>query len=148
MGGDRGGWYSWDWLDNNGEPSADRTVPEWQSLDEEQHLYRVPKGPNWWIVVVLEPSRTLVLHMSYTLPAGHSFDPGLGPQPPAYLDGTWGFHLRPAPRGGTRLVVRTRSRSRPRLLARPWDLLIGEPAHFLMQTGQFHNLRRRVGAEL
>jgi hypothetical protein len=23
MGCDRGGWYSWDWLDNNGEPSAE-----------------------------------------------------------------------------------------------------------------------------
>ena len=29
MGGDRGGWYSWDLLDNNGRPSTDRIVPEW-----------------------------------------------------------------------------------------------------------------------
>ncbi len=147
MGGDRGGWYSWDWLDNNGEPSADRIVPEWQGLQEGQHLYRVPKGPNSWIVVVLEPGRTLVLHTSYTLPSGHSFDPRSGPQPPAYVDGIWGFHLRPAPGGGTRLVVRTRSRSRPRLLARPLGVLIGEPVHFILQTRQFHNLRRRVRRE-
>lgn len=32
MGGDRGGWYSRDWLDNNGKPSADRIVPEWQDV--------------------------------------------------------------------------------------------------------------------
>ena len=38
MGGDRAGWYSWDWLDNNGEPSVDRIVPEWQSLEEGQRL--------------------------------------------------------------------------------------------------------------
>ena len=32
MGGGRGGWYSWDWVDNKGVPSADRIVAEWQSL--------------------------------------------------------------------------------------------------------------------
>jgi hypothetical protein len=46
MGGHRGGWYSWDWLDNNGEPRAARIVPEWQSLEEGQHLHRVA-APKW-----------------------------------------------------------------------------------------------------
>jgi hypothetical protein len=56
-----GSWYSWDWLDNNGKPSADRIVPEWQSLDVGQQL----KGPaNWRAVVVAEPDRTLVLRSS------------------------------------------------------------------------------------
>ncbi len=65
MGGGRGGWYSWDWLDNNGKPSADRIVPEWQSLDVGQQL----KGPaNRWTVVVVEPDQTLVLQSSYGLP--------------------------------------------------------------------------------
>ena len=27
MGGGRAGWYSWDWVDNGGEPSADHIVP-------------------------------------------------------------------------------------------------------------------------
>jgi hypothetical protein len=31
MGGGRGGWYSWDRLDNDGAPSADRIVAQWQS---------------------------------------------------------------------------------------------------------------------
>jgi hypothetical protein len=58
MGGGRAGWYSWDWLDNNGQPSVDRIVPEWQSLDVGRQL----KGPaNRWIVVVVEPDRALVL---------------------------------------------------------------------------------------
>jgi hypothetical protein len=148
MGGDRGGWYGWDWIDNNGEPSADRIVPEWQSLEEGQHLYRVPKGPNWFTVVVLEPNRTLVLRSSYGFPSGRSFDPRSGPVPRAYVDGIWGFHLRPAPGGGTRLVVRSRGRSRPRPLTRPLGLLVWEPVHFIMQTRQLHNLRTRVGAEV
>jgi hypothetical protein len=148
MGGDRGGWYAWDWLDNNREPSADRIVPEWQNLEVGSHLYRAPKGPtNWFTVVALEPNRTLVLRSSYGLLTGQSFDPRSGPLPRAYVDGIWGFHLRPAPGGGTRLVARSRSRSRPRLFGRLFGLLVGEPMHFVMQTRQFHNLRTRVGAE-
>jgi hypothetical protein len=60
------------------------------------------------------------------------------------VDGTWSFHLRAAPEGGTRLVVRTRNRSRPRLLNGLFGVLVGEPVHFIMQTRQFHNLRTRV----
>lgn len=151
MGGGRGGWYSWDWVDNAGAPSADRIVPEWQDLEVGQHLQRpaspaVPKDPaNWWTVAVLEPNRTLVLQTSYDL-FGRSFDPRTGPVPWASTEGTWGFYLKEAPRGRTRLVVRTRSRSRP-LLTRPLVLLVGEPVHFIMQTRQFHNLRSRIAGD-
>ena len=152
MGGGRGGWYSWDWLDNDGEPSADRIVPEWQDLEVGQHLQRpaspaAPQSPtNWWTVVILEPNRTPVLQTSYDL-FGQSFDPRTGPVPWASTEGTWGFYLNEAPKGRTRLVVRTRSRGRPPLLMRPLGLLGGEPVHFIMQTRQFHNLRTRVGAD-
>lgn len=148
MGGGRGGWYGWDWLDNDGQPSTDRIVGQWQRLEVGQHLYRAPKGPaNWFTVVIVEPNRTLVLQSSYGSLTGQGFDPRSGPRPWAYVDGVWGFHLRPAAGGRTRLVARTCSHSRPRWLARPYGLLLGEPLHFLMQTRQFHNLHARVGAE-
>src|SRR5512132_272332 len=85
MGGGRGGWYSWDWLDNDGQPSADRIVSEWQSPEVGQHLYRVAapalrdagadasEGPNWWTVAIVEPNRSLVLQTSYALPSGQGF---------------------------------------------------------------------------
>lgn len=144
MGGGRGGWYSWDWVDNKGVPSADRIVAEWQRLDVDQLL----RGPtNWWTVAVVEASRTLVLQSRYSLLTGRSFDPRSGPPPRVYAEGIWGFHLRPAPGGQTRLVIRTRSLGGPRLFTRPFGLLIGEPVHLVMQTRQFHNLRSRVGAQ-
>ena len=63
-----GRWYSWDRIDNNGQPSAERIVPEWQHLEQRQRLYRVPKGPtNSFTVALLEPNRTLVLHSRYGL---------------------------------------------------------------------------------
>jgi hypothetical protein len=131
MGGDRAGWYSWDLLDNHGRPSTDRIVPEWQSLQVGQHLYTAPDGPSRFAVAVLEANRTLVLRGDY------SDD----------LNGIWGFHLRPVPGGGTRLVVRTRHRWRPRAGMWLLDLLWSEPLHFIMQTRQFQNLRARVSEE-
>jgi hypothetical protein len=151
MGGDRGGWYSRDWLDNSGRPSADRIVPDWQTLDLGQHLSRasVPgKEPGWFTVERLEPDRTLVLRSSYELSSGRSFDPRSGPPPKPWVDGIWGFHLRPAPGGGTRLVARSRNRGGPRVVARPFGILVGEPMHFLMQTRQFRNLRKRLAADV
>jgi proline iminopeptidase len=146
MGGDRAGWYGWDWLDNGGRPSADRIVAQWQNLAEGQRVDSLPKGHNWrqnWMTVaVLEPNRTLVLRSNYALPSFRTFDPRSATPPPAYLDAVWGFHLRPAPGGKTRLVVRTRGCG-PRAFTRPFDLL-NEPRHFVMQTRQFHNLRTRV----
>lgn len=146
MGGGRGGWYSWDWLDNDGNPSADRIVPRWQSLARGDHLHRVPKGPaNYFTVTVLEPNRSLALRSSYGM-FGQAFDPQNDPEPWAFIDGIWGFHLLPTREGRTRLIVRTRSRGRPRWLQRPLNLLVGEPVHFIMQTRQLHNLRLRVSA--
>jgi proline iminopeptidase len=145
MGVGRAGWYSWDRLDNHGEPSADRIVPEWQSLEEGRRLNATPDGQTWFTVAVLRPGRTLVLRSDLDLKAGHSFEYRAGPLPRAYLAGVWGFHLRPAPGGGTRLVARTRGKGRPRAFTRVFDL-VGQPAHFVMQTRQFRNLRRRVRA--
>jgi hypothetical protein len=56
--GDRGGWYSWDWLDNSGESSADRIVPEWQSLEVGSTwtaCRRVRTGSSWWLWSLTRP---------------------------------------------------------------------------------------------
>ncbi|HEX6246755.1 MAG TPA: SRPBCC family protein [Nocardioidaceae bacterium] len=143
MGTDRAGWYSWDRLDHGGRPSADRIVPEWQGIEEGSRLIQAPDGSSWFTVAVLEPSQALVLVANYELPTARSFDASSGPMPQAYMEGSWGFHLRPTADGGTRVVVRTRGKVRPRWLRRPFDVF-GEPAHFIMQTRQFHNLHDRV----
>lgn len=71
--------------DNNGRPSANRIVPEWQSLKQGQHLARVSppgnKGPSWFTVEVLEPNRTQVLHQLTACFRGLSFDPDSRPAP-------------------------------------------------------------------
>ncbi|MEV5595985.1 hypothetical protein [Streptomyces sp. NPDC052496] len=146
MGCDRGGWYSFDRLDNAGRASADRLVAQWQDLAEGQRFVAKPDGGAWFTAAVVESERTLVLRMSVELPSGRPFDTRFGPLSAAYMDAVWGFHLRRTAGGSTRLVVRTRGRSRPRPLTRPLDLVLWEPVHLLMQLRQFKNLRVRVGA--
>ncbi|MBO2453841.1 SRPBCC family protein [Actinomadura barringtoniae] len=143
MGHERGGWYSWDRLDNAGHPSAERIDPDWQELKAGERLITSPSGNSWFTVAVLDRPRTLILRADLQIPSGRPFDPR-GVYPPAYTEGIWAFHLRPTAEGGTRLVVRTRGRGRPRIADRLAAYLFGEPAHFIMQTRQFQNLRRRV----
>jgi hypothetical protein len=150
MGGDRAGWYSWDWLDNNGKPSLHRIVPEWQHPEVGQQVSRASapgQKPGSFTLVTLELNRTLVFRSSYGLFTGRDFDPRTGPTPTPWVDGIWGFHLRPIHGGGTRLVARSKNRCGPSLIGLAFGWLVGEPAHFAMQTRQFHNLRDRVAQE-
>ncbi|HYI35040.1 MAG TPA: hypothetical protein VEX39_00415 [Thermoleophilaceae bacterium] len=143
MGADRGGWYSWDRLDNGGHPSADRIHPEWQELAEGDRLASAADGSHWFDVALVEPERTLVLRASMTVPGAKPFDPG-GELPRAYMDSTWGFHLRPTSTGGTRLLTTSVVRANPRWLTEPGNWLFWDPAHWIMQTRQFRGLRRRA----
>jgi hypothetical protein len=46
LGYDRGGWYSYDWIDNDGQPSADRIIPELQQLQVGDQILMLPgMGP-------------------------------------------------------------------------------------------------------
>ncbi len=143
MGCDRAGWYSWDRLDNGGVPSAERIHPEWQGLAVGDRLASTPSGSAWFEVAALDPERFLGLRASINLRGGRPFDTA-GPRPRIYIDALWGFQLKELPEGRTRLVVSGYASARPRLLQGIADLLFWEPAHWVMQTRQFANLKRRA----
>ncbi len=140
MGVDRGGWSSWDRLDNWGRLSTDRIHPEWQEIAVGQHFAAKPDGGEWWEVAMLVPERFLCLRMSVDL-QGRPFDPR-GERPRHYTDSTWGFLLKELPGGRTRLVVSGYWRLEPQWLQLPMSFLILEPSHWVMQTRQFTNLQR------
>lgn len=142
MGTDRAGFYSWDLLDNGGEPSADRIHPEWQDLEVGGRINAVP-GRSWFDVEMMVPECTLVLRASLDLGSGESFNPSER-RPRAYMDGIWSFHLSPIDEGRTRLIVRSVGTSKPKAFARISDLFFFGPAHWIMQTMQFVELRGRV----
>jgi hypothetical protein len=132
LGQGRGGFYTYDFLENLvgcDIHSADRIVPEWQSvaLGDEVRLH--PKiGLR---VAALEPGRALVLQGGVPM----------GPVPPPY-DCTWAFILGEQQDGTTRLVMRERYG-----YTRWWSALLVEPVQlvsFVMSERMLRGIRLRV----
>jgi len=137
MGYDRAGWYSWDHLDNFGQPSATTIHPEWQNIrvgDYTDHMRS-------WQVAALEPERFLALRASRDLLTFRVFDPA-GPRPRFYTDSTWSFLLKPLPAGRTRLIASGYWDLRPHWMQPFMQLLFLDLQHWIMQTRQFANLKR------
>jgi hypothetical protein len=123
MGYGRAGWYSYDQLDMN-RPSADRIVPELQSLAVGDIVPTHPGGG--FEVKILEPGSALVLYADRALmeaqkkaaPDGLEKASANVQATGMYLDKTmqgdfnasWAFVLEPSPGGGTRLIERFRGR--------------------------------------
>jgi len=145
MGTDRGGWYSWDRLDNYGRHSAERIHPEWQQIAVGDHFNATPTESMWWEVAACEPERFLALRMSLDL-LGRPFDP-TGTPPRFYTDSTWCWLLEELPEGRTRVVESGYWRMRPRWLQPITGFLFIDAQHWVMQTRQFTNLKRRIARE-
>ncbi len=143
MGCDRAGWYSWDRLDNAGKPSAERIVPQWQTIKVGDRLASTPDGQFWFDVAQLDPGRVLILRASIDIVGHRSLDPG-EPLPAWSSDSTWGFFLTAQGPERTRLLVRGFDRGRPGWLTAAAGFLFWEPAHAFMQRRQFHNLKRHA----
>jgi hypothetical protein len=142
MGRDRGGWYSWDRLDNGGRPSAWALHPEWQSISVGQRLQSDQGGKHWFEVAGLLPERFLGLRATMT-PTGRQFDPAVE-RPRYFSDSLWAFELKELPQSRTRLIVSVYSANRPRWWGALSGFVFWEPAYWIMQTRQFTNLKRRA----
>lgn len=134
IGQDRGGFYSYDWLERlvgDDVHNADRIVPEWQRLGVGD-LVRAAQ-PDYlggrlgkdlgWRVTQIESGRALVLDH-------------------------WGsFVLHPLDAFTCVLHIRTRGAGQPSLAAlplAPLGLLVFEPAHFLMERAMLLGIKRRA----
>jgi len=144
MGGDRGGWYSWDRLDNGGRPSATAVHPEWQGLAVGDYIkYWTRKGPvDAWQVAALEPNRFLGLRALRDL-RGHILDPDQS-RPSSYVEGLWAFLLKEQPDGRTRLVISGYQAVRPRWLERLAFSLLYVPVVWPMQARMLAVLKRNI----
>ena len=149
MGWDRGGWYSWDLLDNAGRRSATAVHPEWQDLavGDQLKFWAFGRVLDSYRVRVLEPPRFLGLY-GYSDVRGRWLDPG-APRPPAYMEALWGFLLEELPGGRTRLVVGGYQTFRPRWLeqiAPRLLLLVSWPMQARMMVVLKRNVERAAGA--
>jgi hypothetical protein len=144
LGGDRGGWYSWDRLDNGGRPSATAVLPEWQDLALGDHVkYWTRKGPvDAWEVAALEANRFLGLRGLRDL-RGRQLDPAQ-PRPAAYTEGLWAFLLKELPGGRTRLVISGYQTLRPRWLEGFANYWLYIPVVWPMQARMLAVLKRNI----
>lgn len=128
MGYQRGGLYSYDWLDRLfgilDRPSANRVLPELQHLAVGD---KIPLGPREELVVsALEPFRALVL--SYD---AHG------------MEWVWQFALYPLDKDHTRLVTRGTERI-PNTVGARLGMLVMEPAAFVMTRRMLLGLKHRA----
>jgi hypothetical protein len=144
MGYRRAGWYSWDSLDNFGRRSADRIYPQWQNVSPGDILAGPGAGEmeHAWEVAALVPERFLGLRASFDLRQGRRFDPAKG-RPRYFTDSLWGFLLKPLPDKNTRLIVSGYWCLEPRWLQPFMSFALLEWTHWIMQSKQFANIKRR-----
>ena len=124
MGCRRGGWYSYDGLDNGGLPSAERIVPVLQHVQADEIFPMSPTQHDTFVVRMVEPERALVLGDA----AG-----GM----------SWAFVLEPLDQERTRLVSRVRATYDNPALALLFKVF-WRPVHFAMQRKQLLNLKLLV----
>jgi hypothetical protein len=142
MGCGRAGWYSWDSLDNGGIASAERIHPEWQKIQVGDRVASSPSGSVWFEVAACDRPHFFALRAALDL-RGRPFDTASG-RPRWFSDSLWAFELTELPNTQTRIVVSGYNAIRPHHLGAVGNFLVWEPAHWVMQTRQFANLRRRV----
>jgi hypothetical protein len=132
LGQGRGGFYSYDLLENLlgcDIHRADRIAPEWQDIAVGNEVRLAPKVP--LIVTTSEPGRALVLRGGVPL----------GETAPQY-DFTWTFALIGQPDGTTRLLVREGYE-----YLRSWTWLLVEPVEavsFVMTQKMLRGIRDRA----
>lgn len=112
----RAGWYSYDWIDNLGRPSAQHIIPELQNLEEGDRIWM----SRWTYNVVKE-----IVPNQYMLWTGGDSQA---------TQGTWLWALYPIDNNRTRLVTRLRGYYPWRS---PWFLLF-----LLMDVGDIVMMRK------
>lgn len=139
LGCRRGGWYSYDLLDNAGFPSARELFPELSHLNVGDVLAATPQGEDGFTVLRVAPPHALILGGTFDLDAGKSVSPA-APPPARYWRVSWAFVLEPLDDKLTRLHVRARVDFAPESVH--FRALFLRFIHHFMQTEQLRNLKR------
>jgi len=131
LGQGRGGFYSYDWLENVlglDIHSSDQVVSEWQNVELGNPVRMAPpdrfNGTARMDIALIEPERALVLRSPAEAPADQA--------------ASWTFVLDPVDDATTRLIVRTRMMTTPVMRA------VLDPAHFVMERKMLHGIKQRA----
>ena len=136
IGQGRGGFYSYDFLENLFGVEIHNTTqikPEWQRLEvgdfvrgaQDEWFGGRFKGKAGWYVIRMDEARALVLRDEIE-------------------HGSWAFILKPLAENKTRLVIRARGDKPSNLWMKIFNYGFFEPAHFIMERKMLLTLKRRA----
>lgn len=122
LGYGKAGWYSYDWLDNDGQRSAEQIRPQWQRLRPGDQILMMP-GSGFDVVGVED---------------GHCF---VARAP----DGTtsWCLAVEPLDRDSCRLVSRWRARWHITAASALW-IAVSDPGAFIMERKMLLGIKARA----
>jgi hypothetical protein len=131
MGAGRAGWYSYDALDNGGQASAIRILPQFQAATPGTVFPALPHVTDGFVLLAADPPRSLVLGW---------------PGPDDVPRVTWAFVLQAHTSGSMRLIVRVRGARDYRFHGLPSWLSgpIVRLVHHVMQRKQLLGIAWRV----
>ena len=123
LGFGRAGWYSYDWIDNDGHPSAEVIVPEYQNLEVGDKILMMPDMG--FEVLSIETGRSIVSQLE---------------------DGTtsWCLALLPQEDGSTRLLTRWRNKWGKITAANAILIALTDPGTFIMEQKMLREIRKRA----
>ncbi len=122
LGYGKAGWYSYDWIDNDGRPSANRILPEFQTLEVGDQILMMP-GMGF-TVTAIDPGRSIVSILE---------------------DGTsWCLAVYPLERGASRLVSRWRPKWGKVTPAEAFFIALADPGTFIMEQKMLRVIKQRA----
>lgn len=137
LGQGRGGFYSYDWLENLAGcdiHNADRILPEFQQLAVGDRVRLGPEGYPYYTVAAIEPKTYLLLS------AGDPKE-----EAPSVRD-FWLFYLDEIAPSTTRLITRNHRDYEPTVANFITWQVVTEPLHFLMEQKMLRSIKSRVEA--
>lgn len=145
LGCGRGGWYSYDLLDNGGVPSAATILPQYQQLKVGDLVSAVPNGSFGFPVAIIEPNVALSLAGTLNTRTGKPADPN-EPGLDAFFSGDQTFFIHELGDGRSRLVFRMRAGWNPSLFNNLIYRGLVEPISFVMGRKMLMNVKPRAQA--
>ena len=127
IGSGRAGWYSYDRLDNGGQPSADAILPEFQSLEIDQLVPMIPGDEVGVWVKEIDPGRRVLW---WDRKGEYS----------------WEWTLEPRDAGRTRLISRLRATYPPLLSTRTLYAAVATTGDIVMMRRCLLGIRTRAEA--
>ncbi len=147
LGYRRGGWYSYDLLDNQGEPSAVKIIPQYQHLHIDDLIVATPSGSISFIVDTIDQHKSLVFRNTTAVKNNQRADRRKSSSG-NHFKASLSFVLSDSDKDYCRLVYRRRVNWNKGIINNLYYRFIMEPVSFIMTRKMLLGIRARTIASI